>query len=185
MTFKSQNLNVFLSWNTRLKICVQARAQLYMVMWSHWNHVENKNLLIHHSDKLKWKKMTFYTPACRWQLWIPSPPSHMLEISLQNQKKNNVTYSKLSAKIISVFFLCLLICVVMLIPSIPRPTYMHPPTPLTHRSWSPVSAAGRGSRGSWWSCLAPCTSVQQAAWSDHPQRCLQQTPHAGQKEWRQ
>lgn len=162
-----------------------------MVMWSHWNYVEKKNLLIHHSDKLKRKNWVFtYLPVGHS---YGSHPHHVIRLifdcKIFRGKKKNVTFSKLGISIISggffVLFFCLLVgwltCAVILIPNIPRPTYMH--FPITHGSCSPVWGAGRGSRGSWWSCLARCTSVQQAALSDHPPRCLQQRPHAGRKEW--
>lgn len=42
-------------------------------------------------------------------------------------------------------------------------------------SWSPASSAGTGSRGSWWSCWAPCTWGQPAAWSGRPPGCLQRS----------
>lgn len=145
-----------------------------MVMWSHWNHVENKNLLIQYSDKLKWKKCVFtYLPIGH------SYGSHLYHvICLKFNCKIFKGGGQCDFQNVFFFLFGLITCVVMLIP-IPRTTYMH--FPLTHRSYSPVSGAGRGSRGSWWSCLARCTSVQQAALSDHLQRYLQQRPHAVQK----
>lgn len=49
-----------------------------------------------------------------------------------------------------------------------------PHTPLPYGSCSPVSVAGRGSRGSWWSCQALCIAVRPAALSDRPPWCLEQ-----------
>lgn len=49
-----------------------------------------------------------------------------------------------------------------------------PHIPLPYGSCSPVSLAGRGSRGSWWSCRALCIAVRPAALSDRPPWCLEQ-----------
>lgn len=49
-----------------------------------------------------------------------------------------------------------------------------PHIPLPYGSCSPVSSAGRESRGSWWSCQALCIAVRPAALSDRPPWYLQQ-----------
>lgn len=60
------------------------RGQLYMVMWSHWNQVEKRLLIIQINES---GAVSPYIPAGRSPLWIPSQPCHILEIWLRKFEK--------------------------------------------------------------------------------------------------
>ena len=121
-----------------------------MVMWSHWNRGEQKSA--YSSFRLlKWKRKCPYLLVGHS---YGSRPYHVicLEFDCNIFRRKSKTPSHIENEAFECFLyylfylFCLLTCVVILILNIPRPTYTH--LPLTHRSCSPVSEAGRGSRGS-------------------------------------
>lgn len=65
-------------------------AQLYMVIWSHWNQADRRGGVLKNRTFIHWYcTVHVISPVCSWRLWFPFPPCHMHEICLQTKKDSN------------------------------------------------------------------------------------------------